>query len=72
VHQENHEGFHGHYNKESSNLVSPDDLDNLSRPEASSKVIARHKAASRKAEMAVVCDRDFVSVDIEEGESFIA
>lgn len=71
IHEENHEGFHGHYNKEPCNLVSPDDLESLSRPEASTKLLSRHVAASRRAEKAVVCDRDFVSIDIEEGSCHV-
>lgn len=68
VHEENHEGYHGHYNMDSTPLVSSEDLENISVPEGSMKVIAKSVDASRRSEMTIVSDRDFVSAETDEGD----
>lgn len=66
-HEENHEGYHGHYHRNAEPLVSSEDLDSLSRPEGCMKLLSRSPVAFRRSEAVVVCDRDFVNTDTDEG-----
>lgn len=67
--KEHPDGYHGHYNREYKQLVTLDDLNNLNINEGNIQkdVFLKYYSATKKLEHTLISNKDFVSVNDDEG-----
>lgn len=75
------DGYHGHYNREYKQLVSLEDLNNLNISEGSNNnnsynnnksnnIFLKYYSATKKLEHTLISNKDFVSINEDEGYHF--
>lgn len=68
--KEHPNGYHGHYNREYKQLVTLNDLNKLKNNNETIEIFSKYYKATKKLEHTLISNKDFVSVNEEEGILF--